>query len=137
MKSKYYWLIALTSTLSVTTFSGFGDVNQNKEKSGRNIQSNQLLLEQKQKQTGHKHHHGFKALFHAIDSNKDRQISLAEVHEMLKYRFLGLDVDGDGHISLDEFSNRHLSMFSAVDKNNDGLITREEMKQHRREKHRS
>ena len=137
MKSKYYWLIALTSALSVITVSGFAHVNQNKEKTASNIQSNQPLIEQKQKQTGHKYRHGFKALFHAIDSNEDRQISLAEVNEMLKSRFSGLDADGNGQISLDEFSNRHLSMFSAVDKDSNGLITREEMKQHRREKHRS
>ena len=137
MKSKYYWLIALTSTLSVITVSGFAHINQNKEKSSSNIQSNQPSLEQKQKHLGHKHQHGFKALFHAIDSNQDRQISLAEVNAMLKSRFSGLDADGDGHISLDEFSNRHLSMFSAVDKDNDSLITREEIEQHRREKHRS
>ena len=43
MKSKYYWLIALTSALSVITVSGFAHVNQNKEKTASNIQSNQPL----------------------------------------------------------------------------------------------
>ena len=137
MKSKYYWLIALTGALSVVTVSGFAHVNQNKQKAGSNIQSNQPLEEQKDTGAAYKHRHGFKSLFHAIDSNQDRQISLEEVNQMLKSRFSGLDADGNGQISLDEFSNRHLSMFSAVDKDRDGLITRDEMRQHRRENHRS
>lgn len=143
MKSKYYWLMGLGGAMSVVLVSGLANANWRHTLIGDSTntqtgtQTGAQTGAETEKQTQHiqKHRHGFKPLFRAIDSNQDRQISLAEVNEMLKMRFSNLDDDADGLISLQEFSTRHLSLFDTVDKNNDGIITRDEIHQHRKERH--
>jgi Ca2+-binding EF-hand superfamily protein len=139
MKSKYYWLMGLSGVMSVVLVSGLANANWRHTliSNNTNTQTGTQTGAETQKQTQHiqKHRHGFKPLFRAIDSNQDKQISLEEVHDMLKMRFSNLDDDADGLISLQEFSTRHLSLFDTVDKNNDGIITRDEIHQHRKERH--
>ena len=134
MKSKYYWLMGLGGAASVVLVSGLAMANLDKSHHRGKGGDHSASHKHEKGQNGQKYGRGFKSLFHAIDSNQDRQISLEEVNNMLKNRFASLDNDGNGQISLEEFSNRHLSMFEAVDANRDGLITREEMKEHRHNK---
>jgi len=134
MKSKYYWLMGLGGAASVVLVSGLAMANFDKSPHRGNGGDHGASFKHEKGEEDQKHRRGFKSLFHAIDSNQDRQISLEEVNNMLKSRFASLDDDGNGQISLEEFSNRHLSMFEAVDANRDGLITRDEMKKHRHER---